>query len=349
MPIGIRNLRPDQQASCRGFDAVVEGLDETVAGKGWGIRNAQADGQASGGIGGQLAGCLQRLESLDGGFVDVGIDMHRVVGDDGGEQGGEAVHAGDVVAGCDERAGDPARDGTADLGVLEVEAGGGEVGFGGGDGGAGLGETGATLISFLCGDCLLFQQRCGAAVIPLGALGPRLGLGHISLRPLQRSREGAWVDQEKDVPLVHLLTCLEPDLGEIPRHTRSDLDRLDGFDPGAQVHFLGVFTFERRGDGHRGRWRQGRILRLGLPAAVGSDDEGRQQWNRGQQVSRGHASGGRGGQAAKATAEMVRIRCWRIHQAWASASFSRASSGNQRAGTPVISARAAASLRARLT
>src|ERR1019366_7073966 len=97
-------------------------------------------------------------------FLHVEVAIDRIHGDNGGQHSGRSavtLKLNEVARGH-EAAPDLAADRSLDLGVVQVDAGGGFAGFGGGEGGLRFQDRFAAAVVFLFGNCLGAAQTLGA-------------------------------------------------------------------------------------------------------------------------------------------------------------------------------------------
>ena len=126
--------------------------------------------------------------------------------------------------------------GRFDLGVIQVEAGGGFVGLGGGQRGFGFADGFAAAVVFLVGNRLGALQTLGALEVVLHQFEMGLGLLASGLGLLQLGLVGARINHEQQVAGLHLRPVLEVDGVNVAGDARPDFDHLD------RLQVAGVFV-----------------------------------------------------------------------------------------------------------
>jgi hypothetical protein len=96
--IRVGNHGAQDNAAGLWIDAVVQRFDIAAVRESRFVAQLEFHRHLAIAIGGELPALAQRIETEEGVLVHVGIDVNRVDGDDGGEQGGAAGHAVDVIA-----------------------------------------------------------------------------------------------------------------------------------------------------------------------------------------------------------------------------------------------------------
>ena len=189
------------------------------------------------------------------GLGDVEDEADRVEGDDGGEQGGAGLAAGDQVAGIDLAVGDAAADRRPHVGPFEVELGRFLAGFRRLELGAGHGEVRLARVELLVGDRLGLDQRGAALDLQLGQVDLRLGAGDLGLCAFDGDLERPLVDGEQRVTGLDDLAVTEVQLVDEARDAGAYFDRGQRFETTGEFVPLRDALGDRLGDtDRRGGW-----------------------------------------------------------------------------------------------
>ena len=204
-------------------------------------------------------------------LVNIEVDPHRVLGNDGGQDG---LVRRDQVAARDQLVTDLPADGRGHFGPVEVETSRLQIRLGLIQGSDGLGELGLVLVHFRLHDAgeLFGKEGLGAGVILLGQFEAGLVRGHQSRVRVNGGLIRPRIDLDEHLPFFDLRPILEMELLQVPRDPCPDLNRINSRCP------PGVNLVIRDGALQRVADRDGRLVRFGrrhvLARAATQTEEG---------------------------------------------------------------------------
>jgi hypothetical protein len=206
-------------------------------------------------------------------FVHVEVRIHRIDGDNRGQQGRVGGHQ---IAFVDEVAAGPPADRGGYSGEFQIECCPVYCPPCRLDRRTCLSSVGDRLIEVFLTGRAFREQPFIAGGVGLGTRKLRLPLGDLSLGLVQHRLEGPGIDLKEQVPFLDHPPVLEIDVDQVPADAGPDFDRFHGSSPRSVLVIISHLPLHGMADQHDWGRRGGQRRRLAFAACQRQAQEGKQ-------------------------------------------------------------------------